>query len=269
MRNYAKTTKEIGMRYRFWMGLIGGLMILTGAPFAFGEVPVVAPMLEMTVLGGRQPLREYYMGGRTYIEGPVGQEYTIRLRNHSPGRALCVLSIDGLSAMNGKLAKSTDKGYILPPYATVDVPGWRLSDNQVAQFFFSQLPGSYAAQMDRPTNVGVIGCAVYGEIPPPPVFVAAPQPPGQSERFQRESRARRQDVGTGFGRPTEHRVQHTEFQRATPGPMAVLTIFYKSYEELQEMGLVLAPPPPPVPPVAPNPFPGDYQTPPPPNWHGR
>ena len=48
--------------------------------------------------------------------------------------------------------------------------------NEVAAFYFTQLPDSYAARTDRPDNVGVIGVAVFREYQPPRPAVLARHP---------------------------------------------------------------------------------------------
>ena len=45
--------------------------------------------------------------------------------------------------------------------------------DDVAQFYFTDLPDSYAARTGRPRNVGVIGVAVFREAPPPVAYYAA------------------------------------------------------------------------------------------------
>jgi hypothetical protein len=66
--------------------------------------------------------------------------------------------------LDGKDAGFEGQGYVIRPWETVDIPGWRRSDNTVAKFSFEEKGGSYVAQTGRgTTNVGVIGLAVYDE----------------------------------------------------------------------------------------------------------
>ncbi|MBS1173827.1 MAG: hypothetical protein H6R12_2657 [Proteobacteria bacterium] len=54
---------------------------------------------------------------------------------------------------------------MLEPYSSAEISGWRKSLEEVAQFYFTSLPDSYAARSDRPENAGVIGVAVFRERP--------------------------------------------------------------------------------------------------------
>lgn len=101
--------------------------------------------------------------GKQYIAGTPGHRYTIHLVNRTDRRVLTVLSVDGINAMTGETANPNQGGYVLAPYQSYDVNGWRKSTEEVAQFNFTALSNSYAARTDRPNNVGVIGVAVFRE----------------------------------------------------------------------------------------------------------
>lgn len=114
-----------------------------------------------------KPVREFHHKGQVWIEGRRGSEFVLRVRNRTERRTLAVLSVDGLSVMDGKTASKDDSGYVIDPYSYVDIPGWRLDDDSVARFLFAMLQESYAVKMDKPQNVGVIGCAIFLEQPSP------------------------------------------------------------------------------------------------------
>ena len=118
---------------------------------------------QLEVLVNGRSVKEYPQLGKVFIEGRKGSEFTIRVHNHSSRRAVAVISVDGLSVMDGKTASTDGVGYILEPHGFTDVPGWRLDDDEVARFFFSSLPEAYAAKMDKPANIGVIGTAFFFE----------------------------------------------------------------------------------------------------------
>ena len=46
-------------------------------------------------------------------------------------------------------------------WETADIDGWRKSMDDIAQFYFTHLPDSYAARNGRPGNVGVVGIASF------------------------------------------------------------------------------------------------------------
>jgi hypothetical protein len=134
-------------------------------------------------------LPAYPRDGRYYVIGVPGHRYGVRLTNHSGGRVLAVLSVDGVNAVSGETANPDQTGYVLDPYQSTEIDGWRKNMNEVAQFNFTALSNSYAGRTGRPDNVGVIGVAAFRE-----------KPPRWSE--QRISDAPRRDVPlAGAGQP--------------------------------------------------------------------
>jgi hypothetical protein len=109
-------------------------------------------------------LPSYWFQGQNYVEGRQNQEFRVRLRNKTGERVLAVLSVDGVNAISGETAGLNQAGYVLAPYQTLDVDGWRKSNAQTAAFYFTHISDSYAARTGRPDNVGVIGAAVFREM---------------------------------------------------------------------------------------------------------
>jgi hypothetical protein len=102
--------------------------------------------------------------GKSYVIGEAGRRYTIVVRNATPFRIECVLSVDGLDVLDGKDASFSKRGYIVDPKGEIEVDGFRQSTNSVAAFRFGSVRGSYAGQKyGDTTNVGVIGLAVFNE----------------------------------------------------------------------------------------------------------
>ena len=110
-------------------------------------------------------LPAYPRDGKYYVIGVPGHRYGVRLVNRTGGRVLAVLSVDGVNAVSGETANPEQSGYVLDPYQSTEIDGWRKSMSEVAQFNFTALPNSYAARTGRPDNVGVIGVAVFREKP--------------------------------------------------------------------------------------------------------
>jgi len=100
--------------------------------------------------------------------GSVDQRYDIVLENHSAQRLEVVVSVDGLDVVDGSDASYDHDGYVLEPWATLDIAGWRTSYDHVAAFRFSDIPDSYGARTGRARNLGVIGVAVFDEARPHP-----------------------------------------------------------------------------------------------------
>lgn len=131
------------------------------APPPPASQPLVSLSLEQP--GGGQ-LPAFFHGGSLYYAGQQGGYYALRLTNNTPGRVEVVVTVDGRDVISGQVGNyKKQRGYVLDPFATVVVDGFRQSLDQVAAFQFSNLEGSYSAQMGTPQNVGVIGVAVFEE----------------------------------------------------------------------------------------------------------
>src|ERR1035438_763734 len=117
--------------------------------------------LQVLVFG--QQAREYGYDGRTYIIGRSGADYTLRITNRSQRRVKAVVAVDGLSVIDGKTAGKDGPGYVVNAWSTVDIPGWRLSNDQVARFVFGGADESYAGQKGKVDNVGVVAVAIFDE----------------------------------------------------------------------------------------------------------
>jgi hypothetical protein len=109
------------------------------------------------------PLPAMSLGGRIYVVGFNGQRYSIVLSNLTDRRYEAVLSVDGLDVLDGKTASVRKRGYLIGPYASVTVDGFRKSYEEVAAFRFGSVSSSYAARTGSDRNVGVIGYAFFSE----------------------------------------------------------------------------------------------------------
>jgi len=109
------------------------------------------------------PLPTYAGGGRMLAQGEVGQRYMIELTNQSANRYEAVVTVDGLDVIDGRAGSLDKRGYLLAPYATVEIDGFRQNMDEVAAFRFGSVRGSYAAQKGNDRNVGVIGVAFFAE----------------------------------------------------------------------------------------------------------
>lgn len=193
--------------------------------------------------------------GQHWIEGAPGHRYSVRLTNTTGGRVLVVLSVDGVNAVTGETAHPSQSGYVLGPWETTEINGWRKSLDDVAQFVFTDLPDSYAARTGRPDNVGVIGVAVFEEARP--VYDEAPAwrgPPmardsasqakasaptaAEGRSMDREEAASAQTLGTGHGEREWAPASRTGFVRATRTPAQVTQLRYDDYRTLVARGVL-------------------------------
>ncbi len=212
-------------------------------------------------------LPEYRHRGRDLIPGTPGNRYSVRLTNTTGERVLVVLSVDGVNAISGETAAANQTGYVLGPWQSTEITGWRKSWQDVAQFYFTDLPDSYAARTGRPDNVGVIGIAVFRErvyarpypLPAPPIArgedrardaerksapAAAPQGARRSAEAAASSaydEAEGQRLGTGHGEREWSPVSRTDFVRASRSPAQVTQLRYDDVDNLVAMGVMPRP----------------------------
>jgi hypothetical protein len=109
------------------------------------------------------PLEAVQGGGRVYVLGEEGQRYTIAIENHTPQRYEAVATVDGLDVISGRAGSFESRGYVLLPWSSVQIDGFRQSRDEVAAFRFAKVRDSYAAARGVARNVGVIGFAFFAE----------------------------------------------------------------------------------------------------------
>ena len=230
--------------------------------------------------------------GRHYIVGTPGHEYAVRIRNCTGARVLVVTSVDGVNVISGETASAAQSGYVLDPWGSVEIRGWRKNLQRTAAFFFTEHQNSYAARTGRPDNVGVIGVAVFrekvqpaarhelsprrgriaegqsepssraddaaaprAEVPPPASAANEGDASLKRHRSESEAEAGRMlgKLGTGHGRNESSHATLVRFERASELPAETVALQYDRRENLAAIGVL-----PPVPSVArrePEPFP--------------
>ncbi|HEX2825933.1 MAG TPA: hypothetical protein VHP37_06275 [Burkholderiales bacterium] len=209
------------------------------------------------------PLAVYARDGRRYVVGTPGHEYALRIRNTTGGRVLVVTSVDGVNVISGDTAAASQSGYVLEPWGSVEIIGWRKSLERTAAFFFTEHRNSYAARTGRPNDVGVIGVAAFrekehiisrrdqaiarGQAAPEAESAAGPAGSSADELARQEPSMRppraSAKLGTGHGRDEASRVTLVQFERATDSPAQTVAIQYDRRENLVAMGVIPAPSP--------------------------
>jgi len=258
------------MRALLWMTM---LLLLSVAGRADAGRLVDVSVLDRDT-GAELPL--YWHEGAAYVAGTPGHRYAVLLHNRSGRRVLAVLSVDGVNAVSGETAAADQAGYVLAPWDSTRVDGWRKSLSEVAAFEFTALHDSYAARTGRPRNVGVIGVAVFEERRPnrhwhEDEIAAAPyrgREHGQADaksaapsaehsgadaigqahsgreaigpsRADHEALARAgEPLGTGHGAREWSGARRTQFERASRHPAEVLAIRYDSARNLAAAGII-------------------------------
>ncbi len=265
-------------------GLLFGVCLLLAAPWsAAGNGPQllqpprnpverIPPRWDgmrvgLDVLVDGQPLPTIYHHGKTYLPVPrLGQEYTLRVWNHGPRRIAAVLSVDGLSVIDGRPASADSPGYVVAPNGSVVIKGWRHDMNRVHAFSFVDRHDSYASRVGRPENIGVIGLLAIEEQGPrrvPPPYLAERGAKGGSApaKFGAADSAGVGGTGTGYGREIDSSIYYVSFVRSAN--RRTITYYYDTADALRQLGVPLDRP-------TPTPFPGDEPkfVPPPPGSRG-
>lgn len=129
---------------------------------------------ELSILVNGKPIREYFYQNKNLIEAKVGTEYSIKFRNNSWSKVLALFSVDGVNVLDGSPASDGEVGYVVDPYRSIEVKGFRINESSVAAFKFGKAGDSYAsyvkhngdlekAEKDPSKNNGVIGVRVWKE----------------------------------------------------------------------------------------------------------
>lgn len=210
-----------------------------------------------------------------YVVGTPGHEYALRIRNRTAARVLVVTSVDGVNVISGETATPSQSGYVLDPWGSVEISGWRKNLDRTAAFFFTDHANSYAARTGRPHDVGVIGFAVFQERARPvarddvhlrgnraipgesrapaaeraeagpgvPASSSAPPSHEDAAGAQHGERAPTlaRKLGTGHGRSESSRVRLVDFERASATPAEAIAIHYDRRERLVALGVLPAP----------------------------
>lgn len=147
------------------LGFAAGAAYAQPQPHSYAPPYVKSNLVQVDVYDrfDRTALPVFAKDGRHYIVGVPGHEYAVRIRNCTGARVLVVTSVDGVNVVSGDTAAPTQSGYVLEPWGSVEIAGWRKSLERTAAFYFTDLGDSYAARTGRPQNVGVIGVAVFQE----------------------------------------------------------------------------------------------------------
>ena len=236
------------------------LSLLTAALLtACASIADAGSLADVTIINRStgERLQVYRHDDRMYVEGKTGDRYAVEMRNRTGSRILTVLSVDGVNAVTGQTAAASQSGYVLDPGNRAEIAGWRKDLSDVAAFYFTSIPDSYAARTGRPDNVGVIGVAVYREYVEPPRAAlevlpyaksaaagrlsandAAGAPAARSNMPDQRSDLAEKKLGTGHGERIYAPTYSTEFRRASSTPKEVITIYYDSRQNLIAQGII-------------------------------
>jgi hypothetical protein len=218
-------------------------------------------------------LPTFQQAGSSYVLGEPGERYNIRVHNPTSERVEAVVTVDGRDAVSGEVGDYVaQRGYLIEPWGTLLIEGFRRSVNEVAAFRFTGAGRSYSARRGTPQHVGVIGVAVFPEkarppaplrnvrpryspeseyrAPPPSAPRATDASSGQATRareaFGDDSAPEKRkggasNIGTEYGETRDSSAVEVAFERRSPThPVAVLRVRYDDYDGLQARGIDLS-----------------------------
>jgi len=184
--------------------------------------------VEMEVLVNGRALTTRYHEGRTYLLVPrLGTEFEVVIRNHGANRIKALLTIDGLSAITALPATELDAGYVVDPFSTLRLNGWRRNLGTVSAFRFEEREYTVAYAIGRPEDIGVIRLLAIEELwghtepmvePKDQVLSDPPRP-----------------AGTAYGRDVDSFGYWVPFLRSTE--RQIITLHYNSVDELRRGGV--------------------------------
>jgi hypothetical protein len=218
------------------------LMCVTLSTWAYENRLVEVKLYDRTE--GRM-LPVYSSFGRDYVPGQPGNEYRIEIRNRTGQEVLAVPAVDGVNVITGETATPHQSGYVLGPWETMSVQGWRKSLDRTAAFYFTSPEDSYAGRTGRPDRLEEVEVAVFRSRSPYPAVDGdysqrgdEPSRPSARAESQMAPSPSEKSLGTGHGRGEDSRARRVQFERATSYPEEVVVLHYDSYRNLQARGLV-------------------------------
>ena len=147
------------------LGLILAANACASPSWGFPEAPGRMVGVSVEVEGARAALFSDPGGsGRFYLEAKEGSRYEVVLQNRTRERLGVVVTVDGLNVISGERAGGGDRMYVLDPWGSTTIRGWRTSLSDVRRFTFVDERTSYAARSGKANGrMGWIEVKAYRE----------------------------------------------------------------------------------------------------------
>ena len=171
------------------------------------------------------PFRNYFSGQthiiKKYLEARKGENYSVVIRNTTGERIGLVVAVDGRNIISGKKSYlgNDEMMYIVGPYGSVKLEGWRTDNDTVHKFYFTDAQDSYSVRtFGDKSAMGVITVAVFREKDRPVIFYdrtlreESPAPSAGARGKSDLYRHRDESAGTGFGDGRYSPVVRVEFE---------------------------------------------------------
>lgn len=229
-------------------------------------------MYDLQILVNGKPIRRYSdREGNLWVEGRKESEFEIRISNDSWNRVLSVVSVDGLNVIDGKHeTPENSRGYILNGKKSITIPGWKINENEVRKFYFTNKQDSFSRKVGADErNIGVIAVAIFTEkicysIVYPnvwPVYIEK-SPTYRDDvsfttsntgcftssvssnsfveadcHYSRDYNSDERKISVGSGDKSDFVTHKTDFNRDKLDKM--LVIYYDDYEGLKKRGIIV------------------------------
>jgi hypothetical protein len=106
---------------------------------------------------------------RHYFQAYQGRNYSVVVRNNTGRRVGVLIAVDGLNVVNGERSalSRNEPMYVLDPYESATIQGWRTSLDDVRRFVFVDEDRSYAERTDQANgDMGWIRVLAFREVEP-------------------------------------------------------------------------------------------------------
>lgn len=253
------------MTHVHFLGLLVIPWLAGCASSSFASVPpsASAPLTVHVEHPDGRPLETHTHRGLSFVAAREGTPYRIRLENHRATRVEVLLSVDGRDVISGTPAQpGRQRGYVVEPFGSVLVQGYRQSLDYVAAFQFVAPHQSYATTtggdgsshghiqaavfLERPTRRSVSGRTPLAAPSPRPaevapatssarsdraqVLEAAPSPSPSSSSDSKAAADEAPGLATGWGSAQVSVAQPVRFRRLHRyRPDAVIEVFYDAH----------------------------------------
>lgn len=193
-----------------------------------------------------------YFSGRThvvkrYLVARRGAHYSIVIRNPMSERIGVVIAVDGRNIISGRKSclGSNEEMYVIDPYGSAKLSGWRTDDHTVHRFYFTNRADSYSAKTFGDISaLGVIAVAVFREKDSPVLLYdesfrkITPLPSAGASAETRSNKHKSEPAGTGFGTRRHSPVVKVSFEPETDAREKIL-VKYEWRDVLCRKGLLI------------------------------
>ncbi|MEO5616615.1 MAG: hypothetical protein ABIS67_02510 [Candidatus Eisenbacteria bacterium] len=146
---------------RVIMGALGAVTLAAGflaspsaARHSTARDAVDGRLVDVQVMVEGLPTPLYVRPGawdKNYFQAFRGKNYSLLVSNTTPERIGVLISVDGLNVVNGQRSSLSNHEamYVLDPYESATIQGWRSSLRDVRRFVFVDEERSYASRTDQ------------------------------------------------------------------------------------------------------------------------